>query len=50
MDALSVLLGLAMGLVLLPTIIGVIVLCKKFDVKLSLDPLKRLLNKLKNRD
>jgi hypothetical protein len=50
MDALSMLLGLVMGLVLLPSIIGVIVLCKKFGITVSLEPLKRLLNKFRKKD
>lgn len=50
MDSFSFLIGLVMGLVLLPSIIGVVVLCKKFDIDVSLGSLKRLLNKLKNRD
>ena len=50
MDSFSFLIGLVMGLVLLPTLIGVLVICKKFDVKVSIEPLKRLLSKVKNRD
>lgn len=49
MDAFSFLLGLAAGLVLLPSAIGVVVLCRKLGVEVSLDPLKSLLRKLRDK-
>jgi hypothetical protein len=50
MDALSLLLGFIFGFTFLPCLIGVVVLCQKFNINVSLEPLKRLLNKIRNRN